>query len=211
MKLRNLDPVNPVPLGGWHVRDSGLRRFTFPAGAVVAPGGTVTVDVGAGGAACSAGSGQPGVRERERRRRAMGDGAYLFDPLGNVRASMVYPCRRACSDPAEGAVAVTVDPTGRRESITLENLTARPLDLNGYVLKSPPLQLRARRRRAPAAGRRAADRDRRRPVRRPAARAQLGLRAADPAQRRRRGAARHVHRHHARVHRLGRQDLLTTR
>ena len=31
VKVRNLDPVNPVPLGGWYVRDSGLRRFTFPA------------------------------------------------------------------------------------------------------------------------------------------------------------------------------------
>ena len=38
VKIRNLDPVNPVPLGGWYLRDSGLRRFTFPASAVVAPG-----------------------------------------------------------------------------------------------------------------------------------------------------------------------------
>ena len=34
VKIRNLDPVNPVPLGGWYVRDSGLRRFTFPSTAV---------------------------------------------------------------------------------------------------------------------------------------------------------------------------------
>ena len=28
---------------------------------------------------------------------AMGDGAYLFDPLGNIRASMIYPCRFAAA------------------------------------------------------------------------------------------------------------------
>ena len=34
VKIRNYDPVNPLPLGGWYVRDTGLRRFTFPPGAV---------------------------------------------------------------------------------------------------------------------------------------------------------------------------------
>ena len=139
VKLRNLDPVNPVALAGWHVRDSGLRRFTFPAGAVVAPGATVTVNVGTGGAGVfSWGQDNPVFENAGDDRRAMGDGAYLFDPLGNVRASMVYPCRGVCQDPADGSVAVTVDPIGRRESITVENLSPRPLALNGYVLKSPP-------------------------------------------------------------------------
>ena len=34
----------------------------------------------------------------------MGDGAYLFDPQGDLRASMTYPCRIACTDPYQGAV-----------------------------------------------------------------------------------------------------------
>ena len=33
-RSRTYDPVNPLPLGGWYVRDTGLRRFTFPPGAV---------------------------------------------------------------------------------------------------------------------------------------------------------------------------------
>ena len=37
-QVRNLDPVNPLPLTGWYLRDSGLRRFTFPPGTVLAPG-----------------------------------------------------------------------------------------------------------------------------------------------------------------------------
>jgi micrococcal nuclease len=28
--------------------------------------------------------------------RALGDGAYLFDPQGDIRAWMTYPCRVAC-------------------------------------------------------------------------------------------------------------------
>ena len=32
VRIRNYDPINPLPLDGWYVRDSGLRRFTFPAG-----------------------------------------------------------------------------------------------------------------------------------------------------------------------------------
>jgi hypothetical protein len=138
VKVRNLDPVNPVPIGDWYVRDSGLRRFTFPAGTVIGPGDTVTVGVGEGGADVFGwGMSRPVFENASDDRRAMGDGAYLFDPLGNVRASMVYPCRGVCFDPGEGAIALTADPAGN-ESITVENLTAGPLTLDGYVLKSPP-------------------------------------------------------------------------
>jgi endonuclease YncB( thermonuclease family) len=139
VKLRNLDAVNPVPLGGWHVRDSGLRRYTFPADAVIAPGGTVTLKVaGDAGAGFSWGLRAPVFENATYDDSARGDGAYLFDPLGNVRALMVYPCVLACGDPAAGAVAVAARPDGRRESVTLTNLTAGPVDLDGYVLKSPP-------------------------------------------------------------------------
>jgi endonuclease YncB( thermonuclease family) len=141
VRVRNLDPVNPVALGGWYLRDSGLRRYNFPADAAIPPGGRITLDVGSagsGGGVFGWGLRDPVFENATDDEDAMGDGAYLFDPLGNVRASMVYPCRDACSDPAQGAVSVTADPEGRRESITLSNLTAGPLDLDGYVVKSPP-------------------------------------------------------------------------
>jgi endonuclease YncB( thermonuclease family) len=141
VKIRNLDPVNPVPLGDWYLRDAGLRRYVFPPQAVIPPGGIVTVDVGTEGddatvfpwgqqAAVFANAGYGDG--------AMGDGAYLFDPLGNVRASMVYPCRTQCSDPLQSAVVVSADPNGRRESVTITNVAAGPIDLDGHVLKSPP-------------------------------------------------------------------------
>jgi hypothetical protein len=145
VKVRNLDPVNPVPLGGWYLRDSGLRRFTFPAEAVIAPGATITLNVGSEGAGLppagplfSWGLSRPVFENASVGERVMGDGAYLFDPLGNVRALMVYPCAGICLDPAQGTLAVTADPAARRESVTLTNVSGAPVDLEGYVLKSPP-------------------------------------------------------------------------
>jgi endonuclease YncB( thermonuclease family) len=141
VKIRNLDPVNAVPLGGWHVRDSGLRRFTFPPSASIPPSGTVTVGVGPDGddqTIFGWGVDRPVFDNVTAGERAIGDGAYLFDTLGNVRATMLYPCRGTCTDPIQGAVTVSAQPTRRREFITLNNLTAGPIDLEGYTLKSPP-------------------------------------------------------------------------
>lgn len=139
VKVRNLDPVNPVALGGWYLRDSGLRRYTFPAAATIAPGAAVTVFVGhAGAGELNWGLDYPVFQNATYDEKRMGDGAYLFDPLGNVRAQMVYPCGDGCTDPAQGAVAVSVDPAVRRESVALTNMTAAPVDLEGYLLKSAP-------------------------------------------------------------------------
>ena len=82
----------PVPLGGWWVRDSHLRRFRFPAWAVVAPGSAVTVHVGGGSADGSAfhwGLTAPAFENADPS-RGMGDGAYLFDPHGDLRAWVIY-------------------------------------------------------------------------------------------------------------------------
>lgn len=151
VEIRNLDRASAVPLGGWHVRDSGLRRYTFPAHAVIAPGGTVTLHVGSQGdtqPTSPAGTGgrsafewgldAPVFENVRRGPDVLGDGAYLFDPLGNVRAAMAYPCLVDCSDPLQGAVALSADREGRRESITLTNLTGAAAELDGHVLKSPP-------------------------------------------------------------------------
>ena len=67
----------------------------------------------------------------------MGDGAYLFDPQGDLRAYMTYPCRVTCTDPYQGAVEVTAKPRGR-EVVTVRNTAAFAIDLDGYRLHSPP-------------------------------------------------------------------------
>ena len=97
----SLAPGAPAPLnlGGWFVRDSALRHpvgptpgLPFPAGAVLYPGQTVTVRVGCGP------SGRPGEYsggslywcERAPMFENSGDGGYLFDPVGNLRAGSIY-------------------------------------------------------------------------------------------------------------------------
>src|SRR5215213_7142505 len=48
VRLRNLDPINPLALGGWMVRDSGLRGYVFPPGTTIAPAGEITLWIGQG-------------------------------------------------------------------------------------------------------------------------------------------------------------------
>ena len=67
----------------------------------------------------------------------MGDGAYLFDPQGDVRASMIYPCRVGCANPAQGQIALGTQPR-KDEYISLTNTGGAPIDLEPYVLKTPP-------------------------------------------------------------------------
>jgi endonuclease YncB( thermonuclease family) len=141
VKVRNLDPVNPVPLGDWHLRDSGLRSYVFPPQAVVPPGGSLTVDVGTSGDDATVfpwGLRAAIFSNATHDELAMGDGAYLFDTLGNVRATMVYPCRWQCVDGLQGAIALSASPNGRRESVTITNVSAAAVDLNDHLLTSPP-------------------------------------------------------------------------
>lgn len=94
--IQDLDPATPVPLGHWWVRDSALRRYTFPSGAVIQPGGTLTMRVGVGTNTDITfywGQKRPVFENPKPDGRGMGDGAYLFDPQGDLRAWMMYPCR----------------------------------------------------------------------------------------------------------------------
>jgi endonuclease YncB( thermonuclease family) len=138
VRIRNLDPVNTVPLGGWWLRDSSLQRYTFPAWVTLPPGETLTVYVGEGVDTFTElfWNLQKTVFDNAGG-TAMGDGAYLFDPQGDLRASMTYPCVRACADPYAGVVKVTAKPTGR-EYVTVQNVAPYAIDLNGYRLESPP-------------------------------------------------------------------------
>jgi hypothetical protein len=65
-----------------------------------------------------------------------GDGAYLFDPQGDLRNYMVYPCLVACTDPNQGAVRVIQHAVGR-EYVLVQNISTRALDLYGYELRMP--------------------------------------------------------------------------
>ena len=98
IRIKNGDPVHAVGLTGWWVRDSALRRYTFGHGAVIPAGGSIQVRVGHGRNGRGTfhwGLGDP-IFENAKRRRGIGDGAYLFDPHGDLRAWRMYPCRVGC-------------------------------------------------------------------------------------------------------------------
>jgi len=138
VRVRNLDPVNTLPLGGWWLRDAALNRYTFPSWVVLPPGETLTVYVGEGvDTFTELFWNLPKTVFDNAGGTSMGDGAYLFDPQGDLRSYMTYPCVRACADPYAGAVKVTAKPSGR-EYVTVQNVAAFAIDLNGYRLESPP-------------------------------------------------------------------------
>ena len=77
--------------------------------------------------------------------RAIGDGAYLFDPQGDLRAWMMYPCRVNCANPAQGRISLDTQPR-KDEYISLHEHrrhAARPRD----VPCSRPRRTRTRSRR----------------------------------------------------------------
>lgn len=140
VKIRNYDVNNPLPLSGWYLRDTGLRRFTFPPGSVIPPNSSVTVYAGIGenaGTDFYWGLSAPVFENASKAYPDIGDGAYLFDPQGDVRAWMIYPCKVGCTNVAQGHIALRAQPR-KDEYVAVTNTGAAPLDLEPYVLKTPP-------------------------------------------------------------------------
>ena len=141
--IRNLG-ARPLSLAGWWVRDSWLNYgpahkpgYAFPAGTVVPAGGLLRVHMGCGPDSpgdlhwCH----QTSVFENVTYdRRHMGDGGYLFDPQGDLRALSIYPCVLGCVDPLQGKIRLWVHPT-TPEYMTLTNTSGAAVDLQGYILK----------------------------------------------------------------------------
>jgi len=86
--------ARPLTLDGWWVRDSGTKRYHFPIGTVVQPNTHITVHVGKGDDTPSTlywGLRTP-IFNNVNMAKGIGDGAYLFDPQGDMRAWIMYPC-----------------------------------------------------------------------------------------------------------------------
>jgi endonuclease YncB( thermonuclease family) len=143
VEIRNAG-ARPLPLAGWWIRDSWLNYdanhkpgYGFPAGASVPAFGTIRVHIGCG--TNSAGDfywcqGSSAFENVTHDKTQMGDGAYLFDPQGDLRTSQIYPCAVACADPLAGAIRVEVHPK-TPESITLTNVSGGTVDLGEHVLQ----------------------------------------------------------------------------
>jgi endonuclease YncB( thermonuclease family) len=141
VNIKNFDPVNPLPIAGWWVRDSDLRRYTFPEGAYVPPGDKIQVHVGEGVNSVADyywGLGKGIFDNAVHNGQGAGDGAYLFDSEGDLRAYMTYPCHEECTDPLQGGARITAAYKRRAEFVEIENLTQAPIDLEGYRIDTPP-------------------------------------------------------------------------
>ena len=87
------DSGQDVSLERWWFRDSALRRYTFQKGAVVPAGGSVRLRMGYGADTADElhwGLDSPPFENPSYDARATGDGGYLFDPRGNLRAWVIY-------------------------------------------------------------------------------------------------------------------------
>jgi endonuclease YncB( thermonuclease family) len=106
VKITNHGP-STVKLGGWWVRDSATRKlatanqsrrgFIFPSGSAVAAGSSVYVHGGKTPAIRAEGHFYYGLRAPIFENALpkpiyLGDGAYLFDPQGDLRGWQQYPC-----------------------------------------------------------------------------------------------------------------------
>lgn len=140
-RITNLDSARTLNLHNWWFRDSHLRpRLEFPAGAQIPPGGSIKVHAGRGQDDNDSfywGLGEAPWENVVGGARAMGDGGYLFDPKGNMRAFVQYPCRVNCFEPAAGRVSLQATYRGN-EFVTLTNTSSAPLDLTYYEIESVP-------------------------------------------------------------------------
>ena len=145
--------ATPLSVGGWSLRDSHFRGprsgpkkgrgYIFPANTVVPAQSSIRVHVGRG--SNSATELYWGLRESifenaSSDRKSAGDGAYLFDPSGNLRAYSMYPCRAgSCADPLAGKVSVKARYMGLdHEWVTIRNNSPAPVFLYQYELESSP-------------------------------------------------------------------------
>jgi hypothetical protein len=141
VKIQNTSTTATLPLGGWWIRDSFYRRLTFKSGTEIGPGETLTVYTGHGTDTRTSAywNLDAPMFQNPGDRHQLGDGAYLFDPQGDLRLGAQYPCLVACSDPLEGAVDITVQPRGL-EYLLLRNVSTKTIDLYGYQLLQPGYQ-----------------------------------------------------------------------
>lgn len=147
-----------LPLRGWVLRESSSFRYRFPRWAKIPARGSVTVHTGKLPAGKSQGWSDPATPQDKHfhwgwgrsifgseriNGRVLGDGAYLFDPHGDIRSYAEYPClgRGACTaEPLGASVSLHVHYAGTsfgKEWVEVTNTnTSANVDLTDYMLHS---------------------------------------------------------------------------
>ena len=150
VRITNLSS-RKLSLRGWWLRDSYLRGtlhgrkkgrgFQFPKSASIAPGRSITVHAGKGRSSRTKfhwGLGDPPFENATQDRIRAGDGAYLFDPDGDVRSFVQWPCRLgSCRDPLADKVEVRATFRGT-EYVTIRNKSSSVVDLSEYEVETSP-------------------------------------------------------------------------
>jgi endonuclease YncB( thermonuclease family) len=94
--VRIFNPTDaPLALDRWWFRDSWKERYYFPDWAQIPAHGSVLLRMGHGqngGGVFHWGRPTPPFENPRPHRGKSGDGGYLFDPRGNLRAWVIYPC-----------------------------------------------------------------------------------------------------------------------
>ena len=132
-----------LSLTGWEVRDSALNIYNFPSGSSIGANTYITVYVGSGTNTSTKkywGNPDPIFDN------TVGDGAYLVDSDGDIRAWFTYPCHQQCTDLLQGKLEITANydasgddsanPNG--EWVNITNISNSTVDLYGYLLESWP-------------------------------------------------------------------------
>jgi endonuclease YncB( thermonuclease family) len=135
-----------LSLRRWWLRSGAQDSYFFPSTAVIKPHAYITLHVGKGTRTATKfywGSSVSRFKDVERA-GGYGDGAYLFDPDGDLRAHATYPCLYGCADARAGKLSMSVnyDAPGddarnvNGESVTVTNRSSTMVDLSYTVLAS---------------------------------------------------------------------------
>jgi endonuclease YncB( thermonuclease family) len=137
--VENMSKTRTANLSHWHVRDGshvGDPAYTFPAHTKLKPGQVLKLHSGKGRSSVKTRNfynwGDSKARWDDGDTNGMGEGAYLQDRLGNIRASDTYPCVvtavSSCKDPLTQDLAwgqVEYAPGGEKQNPNLEYVTIR--------------------------------------------------------------------------------------
>lgn len=144
--LRNRSDT-AISLKGWWLRDSDTRPpdghgYEFPSGASIPARGSIKLHIGKG---TNGGGhyyfGQDNAIfdniEYNALHTGIGDGAYLFDPQGDLRKWQMYPCVVTCTNRLKGKIKVTAK-WETPEHIKVKNISSSNVDLAGHRIAAEP-------------------------------------------------------------------------
>ncbi|MCU0277463.1 MAG: lamin tail domain-containing protein [Candidatus Nanopelagicales bacterium] len=147
IRIANMSADTAADLSGWSLRDGSLHWLRFPSGTVIGANDTLVIRVGEGRSDSHTlywGRKRPVFSNLGVTKEYMGDGAYLIDRQGNVRAYYIYPCLGTCDDPRMGSVVISKvrdDPPGNevrkpnQEFVRISNRGTQTFPMVGYEMR----------------------------------------------------------------------------